>query len=46
MKGVKLGLLGVCFGIMGLASATNNAVAIGVAFLGIVAAVAGICVKD
>ena len=46
MKGTKLGLLGVCFGLTGIAIATNNDAAFILAFLGVVMAVAGLFVKD
>lgn len=46
MKGIKLGLLGVCLGIAGLAGASNNIVAIGFAFVSVTVAIAGLFTKD
>ena len=46
MKGVKVGLLGVCLSLMGLAAATNNVIAVGLGFIGVTVAVAAVFVKD
>jgi len=46
MKGVKIGLLGVCLGIAGLAFASSNVIAMGFAFVSITAAIAALFVKD
>lgn len=46
MKGVKLGLLGVSLGIVGLAGASNNVIAVAFAFVGVTVSIAGFFVKD
>ena len=46
MKGIKLGLLGICLCIAGLAFASSNVIAIGFSFVGIATAVAALCVKN
>ena len=46
MKGIKLGLVGVCLGLTGIAIATNNDAAIATAFIGFVLASAGMFLKD
>jgi len=46
MKGVKVGLLGVCLSLMGLAVASNNIIAIGLGFIGVTVSVAAMFVKD
>ena len=46
MKGIKTGLLGVCLGIMGLAAASNNFIAIAFAFASVTAAVMAFFIKD
>lgn len=46
MKGIKLGIVGVCLGLLGIAFSTNNILAIGGAFLGLIVAVIGCFVKD
>ena len=46
MKSIKVGLLGVCLGIMGLAAATNHIIAIGMGFIGVTVAVAALFVRD
>lgn len=46
MKGVKVGMLGICMSLMGLAAASNNVIAIGLGFIGVTAAVAALFMKD
>lgn len=46
MKGVKVGLLGVCLSLMGLAVASNNIIAIGLGFIGLAVSVAALFVKE
>lgn len=46
MKGVKVGLLGICLSLMGLAAASNNIVAIGLGFIGVTVSVSALFVKE
>ena len=46
MKGIKLGILGVCVGLLGISLGTLNFFAICGAALGVVLAIAGCFVKD
>jgi len=46
MKGIKIGIAGVCVSLLGIAFATNNVLAIGGASVGLLLAVAGCFVKD
>lgn len=46
MKGIKMGLLGVCLGVAGLAAASNNFIALVFAFLSVTTAIASFFVKD
>ena len=45
MEGIKISLLGVCLGILGLAAATNHIIAIGLCFVGVTVSVAALFVK-
>lgn len=46
MKGVKVGILGICFGLLGVAFDTNNILAISCTFVGVVLSIIGLFVKD
>jgi len=46
MKGIKLGLVGVCVSLLGIAFASNNVGAMAAAFLGTTLAIAGCFIKD
>lgn len=46
MKGIKLGLLGVCLGLAGLAAASNNFAAMAFSYVSVTAAIAAFFVKE
>lgn len=46
MKGIKLGIAGVCVSLLGIVFAMNNFVAIVAAAVGLLLAIAGCFVKD
>ena len=46
MKGIKVGIVGVCFSLLGIAFATSNALAYGCAAVGLALAVIGCFTKD
>ena len=46
MKGIKLGIVGVCFCLLGVAFSTNNVLAYGSATIGLVVAIIGCSIKD
>ena len=46
MKGIKVGIVGVCFSLLGIAFATSNALAYGCAAVGLALAVIGCFIKD
>ena len=46
MKGIKLGIVGICLGLCGIAFATNNIIAIGCTFIGMVLSIIGLFIKD
>lgn len=46
MKGIKLGIVGVCFGLLGIAFSTNNFLAYASATIGLIVAVIGCFTKD
>lgn len=46
MKGIKLGLVGVCFGLLGLSFGTNNILAISCACFGLIISIIGCFLKD
>lgn len=46
MKGIKIGIVGVCLGLLGIAFSTNNVLAIGCAAIGLVVSVIGCFIQD
>ena len=46
MKGIKIGIVGVCVSLLGIAFATNNFIAISAAFVGLFLSVVGCLIKD
>ena len=46
MKGIKVGIVGICFGLLGIAISTNNILAYGSATIGLIVAIIGCCTKD
>ena len=46
MKGIKLGIVGICLGLCGIAFVTNNIIAIGCTFIGLVSLIIGLFIKD
>jgi len=46
MKGIKLGIVGICVSLLGIAFSSFDFIAICVAALGLILAVIGCCVKD
>ena len=46
MKGIKVGIVGVCVSLLGIAFATSNALAYGCAAVGLALAVIGCFMKD
>ena len=46
MKGIKIGIVGVCLGLLGIAFSSNNVLAYGCATIGLIVAIIGCFVKD
>lgn len=46
MKGIKIGIVGVCTSLLGLAFATNNVLAYGGATIGLFVAIIGCFIKE
>ena len=46
MKGIKLGITGICVSLLGIAFALNNFVAIVATAIGLLLAIVGCCLKD
>ena len=46
MKGIKLGIVGICLGLCGIAFATNNIISIGCTCIGLVLSIIGLYIKD
>ena len=46
MKGIKIGIVGVCVSLIGIAFAMNNFVAISAASVGLLISIVGCLVKD
>lgn len=46
MNGIKIGIVGVCLGLLGITFSTNNLLAYGCAAIGLVVAVIGCFIKD
>ncbi len=46
MKGIKLGIVGICLSLLGIAFSTNHVIAISGAALGLTVALAGCFIKD
>ena len=46
MKGIKIGIVGVCLCLLGVAFSTNNVLAYGCATIGLVVAIIGCFTKD
>ena len=46
MKGIKLGIVGICLSLFGIAFATNHIIAISGAALGLIVSFAGYFAKD
>ena len=46
MKGIQLGLVGVCLSLTGIAVSTNNTFAMSAAAVGFILAVIGCLIKD
>lgn len=46
MKGIKMGIVGVCISLLGIALSTNNALAYGCATIGVVVSAVGCFVKN
>ena len=46
MKGIKIGMLGICLGLLGISFTTNNIIAISCTFVGVILAVIGLFIKD
>ena len=46
MKGIKVGIVGVCVSLLGIAFSTNNVLAYGCAAVGLALAVIGCFMKD
>ena len=46
MKGIKVGIVGVCLGLLGVAFSTNNVLAYGCATIGVVVSIVGCFIKD
>ena len=46
MKGIKVGIVGICFGLLGIAFSTNNVLAYGSATIGLIIAIIGCIIKD
>ena len=46
MKGIKIGIVGVCLGLLGIAFSTNNDLSTGCATIGLVISIIGCFIKD
>lgn len=46
MKGIKVGIVGVCVSLVGIAFAMNNFIAISAAFVGLLLSIVGCFIKD
>ena len=46
MKGIKIGILGICISLLGIAFAMNNFIAICGAAIGVLFSLAGYFIKD
>ena len=46
MKGIRVGIVGVCLGLLGIAFSTNNVLAYGCAIIGVTVSVIGCFIKD
>ena len=46
MKGIKVGIVGVCFSLLGIAFSTNNVLAYGSAAIGLIVAIIACFIKD
>ena len=46
MKGIKIGIVGVCVSLLGIAIAMNNFIAISAASVGLLLSIVGCFVKD
>ena len=46
MKGVKIGIIGICVSLFGIALATNNVFAVGGAGIGLLLSIVGCFIKD
>ena len=46
MKGIKIGILGVCVSLVGIAFAMNNFIAISAATVGLLLSIVGCFIKD
>lgn len=46
MKGIKLGIVGLCVSLLGIAVATNNVGAIAAAFFGMILSVCGCFIRE
>lgn len=46
MKGIKIGIVGVCVSLVGIAFAMNNFIAISAASVGLLISIVGCFVKD
>ena len=46
MNGIKIGILGVCVGFLGIAFAMNNIITISAASVGLLLSIVGCFVKD
>ena len=46
MKGIKIGIVGVCISLLGIALSTNNELVYGCATIGVIVSVIGCFVKD
>lgn len=46
MKGIKTGIVGICFCLLGLAFSTNNVLAYACAAVGLIISIIGCFIKD
>lgn len=46
MKGIKIGIVGVCISLLGMALSTNNAIAYGCAIIGLLISIIGCFIKE
>lgn len=46
MKGIKLGIVGICLGLCGIAFTTNNIIAISGTFMAVILSIIGFFIKD